>query len=137
MNKIFLMGRLTRDPEVRYSQTGETQNTVAKFSLAVGRKLKREGEPETDFFNCVTFGKQAEFVERYLKKGSKILVTGHVENDNYTNKEGAKVYNVQVILEEIEFAESKQTSQEGTAKTPQQAPKEPTNAPSEQETYFS
>ena len=137
MNKIILMGRLTRDPEVRYSQSGETQNTVAKFSLAVGRKIKREGEPEADFFNCVTFGKQAEFVERYLKQGSKVLVTGRVSNDNYTNKEGNKVYSVQITLEEIEFAESKQASQEGTAKAPQQTPKEPANAPSEQETYFS
>lgn len=109
MNKIILMGRLTRDPEVRYSQ-GASQTAVARFSVAVDRRIKREGEPDADFFNCTSFGKQAEFVERYLHKGTKILLSGRVQNDNYTNKEGQMVYSVRIIAEEIEFAESKNAS---------------------------
>lgn len=109
MNKIILLGRLTRDPEVRYSQ-GENSMAIARFSLAVNRRYKREGEPEADFFNCTAFGKQAEFVEKYLKQATKILLSGRVQNDNYTNKEGQKVYSVQIMIEEIEFAESKATS---------------------------
>nr|WP_315101062.1 single-stranded DNA-binding protein [uncultured Catonella sp.] len=107
MNKVILMGRLTRDPEVRYSQ-GDSQLAIGKFSLAVDRRFKKQGDTVTaDFFNCTAFGKQAEFVEKYLKQGTKILVIGRVQNDNYTNKEGQKVYSVQIIVEEIEFAESK------------------------------
>ncbi|MCI9437987.1 MAG: single-stranded DNA-binding protein [Lachnospiraceae bacterium] len=109
MNKVILMGRLTRDPEVRYSQ-GASQTAVARFSIAVDRRFKREGEPDADFFNCTAFGKQAEFVERYLHKGIKILLTGRVQNDNYTNKEGQMVYSVRVMVDEIEFAESKNAS---------------------------
>ena len=86
MNKIILMGRLTRDPEVRYSQ-GESSLAIGRFSLAVDRRFKRQGEAEADFFNCTAFGKQAEFVEKYLKQGTKILLSGRVQNDNYTNKE--------------------------------------------------
>ena len=104
------MGRLTRDPEVRYSQ-GEGQMAIARFSLAVDRRFKRQGDTVTaDFFNCTAFGKQGEFVEKYLKQGTKVVVTGRIQNDNYTNKEGQKVYSVQVIVEEIEFAESKNAS---------------------------
>ncbi len=114
MNKIILMGRLTRDPEVRYSQ-GANQTAVARFSLAVDRRFKREGDPDADFFNCTSFGKQAEFVEKYLRQGTKVVVTGRVQNDNYTNKEGQKVYSVQIIVEEIEFAESKNASAGGGA----------------------
>ena len=99
MNKVILMGRLTRDVEM-FGQ----KSKVARFCLAVDRTY---GEDETDFFNCVSFGKQAEFVEKYLKKGSKVLISGRVQNDNYTNKEGQKVYSVQILVEEIEFAESK------------------------------
>ena len=109
MNKIILMGRLTRDAEVRYL-SGEKSIAIAKFSLAVDRRFKREGEAEADFFNCTAFGKQAEFVEKYLKQGTKILLTGRVQNDNYTNKEGQKVYSVSIMAEEIEFAESKGNS---------------------------
>lgn len=114
MNKVILMGRLTRDPEVRYSQ-GASQTAVARFSIAVDRRFKREGEPDADFFNCTAFGKQAEFVERYLHKGIKILLTGRVQNDNYTNKEGQMVYSVRVMVDEIEFAESKNASASGGA----------------------
>lgn len=106
MNKVIMMGRLTRDPEVRYSQ-GEQAVAIARFSLAVDRRVKRTGEPEADFFNCTAFGRQAEFVEKYLRKGTKIVLTGRVQNDNYTNKDGQKVYSVQVLVEELEFAESK------------------------------
>ena len=106
MNKIILMGRLTRDPDIRYSQ-GENQLAIARFSLAVDRRFKRQGDPDADFFKCTAFGRQAEFVEKYLKQGTKILLAGRVQNDNYTNKNGEKVYSVQIIAEEIEFAESK------------------------------
>ena len=109
MNKAILMGRLTRDPEVRYSQ-GASQTAVARFSIAVDRRFKREGEPDADFFNCTAFGKQAEFIERYLRKGVKVVVCGRIQNDNYTNKEGQMVYSVRVMVDEIEFAESKNAS---------------------------
>lgn len=109
MNKVILMGRLTRDPEVRYSQ-GASQTAVARFSVAVDRRFKREGEPDADFFNCTAFGKQAEFIERYLRKGVKVVVCGRIQNDNYTNKEGQMVYSVRVMVDEIEFAESKNAS---------------------------
>ncbi len=109
MNKVILMGRLTRDPEVRYSQ-GASQTAVARFSIAVDRRFKREGEPDADFFNCTAFGKQAEFIERYLHKGTKIVLSGRVQNDNYTNKDGQMVYSVRVMVDEIEFAESKNAS---------------------------
>ena len=109
MNKVILMGRLTRDPEVRYSQ-GASQTAVARFSVAVDRRFKRNGEPDADFFNCTCFGKQAEFVERYLHKGTKIVLSGRVQNDNYTNKEGQMVYSVRIMVDEIEFAESKNAS---------------------------
>ena len=121
MNKIILMGRLTRDPEVRYSQ-GEKSTAIASFSIAVNRKFKRENEPEADFFNCTAFGKQGEFVEKYLKQGTKILLSGRVQNNNYTNKEGQKVYSVQIMADEIEFAESKAAASEGSGT--------PTNTPS-------
>ena len=111
MNKVILMGRLTRDPDVRYSQT-DSNMAIARFSLAVDRRFKKQGDTVTaDFFNCTAFGKQAEFVEKYLKQGTKIVVTGRIQNDNYTNKEGQKVYSVQIMVEEIEFAESKAAGQ--------------------------
>lgn len=109
MNKVILMGRLTRDPEVRYSQ-GANQTAVARFSVAVDRRFKRDGEPDADFFNCTCFGKQAEFVERYLRKGVKVVLSGRIQNDNYTNKDGQMVYSVRVMVDEIEFAESKNAS---------------------------
>ncbi|MCR4793423.1 MAG: single-stranded DNA-binding protein [Lachnospiraceae bacterium] len=111
MNKVILMGRLTRDPEISSSASG---TTFARFSIAVDRRFKREGEPDADFFNCTSFGKQAEFVERYLKKGTKVVVTGRLQNNNYTNKEGQKVYDVRIMVEEIEFAESKNASSDGS-----------------------
>lgn len=111
MNKVILMGRLTRDPDVRYSQT-DSNMAIARFSLAVDRRFKKQGDTVTaDFFNCTAFGKQGEFVEKYLKQGTKIVVIGRIQNDNYTNKEGQKVYSIQIMVEEIEFAESKAAGQ--------------------------
>ena len=112
MNKVILMGRLTRDPEVRYSQ-GASQTAVARFSIVVDRRFKREGEPDADFFNCTAFGKQAEFIERYLRKGTKVVVCGRIQNDNYTNKDGQMVYSVRVMIDEVEFAESKNAQGNG------------------------
>lgn len=111
MNKAILMGRLTKDPEVRYTNGGKT---IGSFSIAVDRRFKSEGQPEADFFTCVTFGKQAEFVEKYLKKGTKILLSGQIQNNNY-EKDGVKHYNTQIVVDEIEFAESKKTQAEETS----------------------
>ncbi len=105
MNKVILMGRLTRDPEVRYG--GASNGAIARFSIAVDRRFKRDGQPEADFFNCTAFGRTGEFVEKYLRKGTKVVLDGEVQNDNYTNKEGQKVYGTQIIINQIEFAESK------------------------------
>lgn len=104
MNKVILIGRLTRDVETRYS--GET--AISRYSLAVDRRFKREGEPDADFINCVAFGKQGEFAEKYLRKGMKNAVTGRIQTGSYTNKEGQKVYTTDIVVEEHEFCESKQ-----------------------------
>lgn len=104
MNKVILMGRLTRDPEISSSTSG---TTFARFSIAVDRKFSREGEADADFFNCSAFGKTAEFIERNIHKGTKILVSGRLQNNNYTNKEGQKIYDVRVVVEDVEFGESK------------------------------
>lgn len=111
MNKVILMGRLTRDPEIRVSQ-GERQTSIGRFSIAVDRRFKREGQPDADFFNCTAFGRQAEFIEKYLHKGTKVVVVGSIQNDNYTNKDGVQQYSVQIMVDEIEFAESKNASGE-------------------------
>ena len=109
MNKVIMMGRLTRDPEVRYG--GANNNAVARFSIAVDRRFKRDGEPDADFFNCVAFGRTGEFVEKYLKKGTKIVIDGEIRNNNYTNKDGQKVYGMDIVANTIEFAESKTSAQ--------------------------
>lgn len=109
MNKVMLMGRLTRDPEVRYSQ-GETPLAIARFSLAVDRRFSRNNggdQQSADFINCVAFGKQGEFAEKYLHKGTKIALTGRIQTGSYTNKDGNKVYTTDIVAEEMEFAESK------------------------------
>lgn len=118
MNKVILIGRLTRDPEVRYSQ-GDNPTAVARYSLAVDRRFKREGEPDADFINCVAFGKQGEFAEKYLTKGVKIAVTGRIQTGSYTNKDGQKVYTTDIVVEEHEFCESKGSSGSGSAPAPQ------------------
>lgn len=109
MNKVILCGRLTADPDVRYSQ-GENSTAVAKYSLAIDRKYSKGDERQTDFINCVAFGKSGEFAEKYLKKGMKILVVGRIQTGSYTNKDGQKVYTTDVVVEEHEFVESKQTA---------------------------
>ena len=109
MNKVILMGRLTRDPEVRYSQ-GENPLAIARFTLAVDRRFKREGEATADFINCVAFGRQAEHTERFYRQGLKVVVTGRIQTGSYTNKDGVKVYTTEVVVEEQEFAESKAVS---------------------------
>ncbi len=107
MNKAMLIGRLTRDPEVRYSQ-GENSTAVARFTLAVDRRFRRAGDSsEADFIGCVAFGKQAEFVEKYFKQGMKMVAVGRIQTGSYTNKDGQKVYTTDVVVEEVEFAESK------------------------------
>lgn len=123
MNITHLMGWLTRDSEIRYAQN-QNSTTVARFSLAVPKKIKREGEPDSDFFNCTCFGKTAEFVEKYIHKGTKIIITGRIENDNYTNKEGQKVYGVKIVVEEIEFAESKRPEENNMDKDNRQGNEE-------------
>ena len=114
MNKTILMGRLTRDPEVRYSQ-GDNASAVARFSLAVDRRFKKDGEQTADFINCVAFGKTAEFIEKYGHKGTKFVVEGRIQTGSYTNKDGQKVYTTDVVVEQVEFAESKNSSGEGVA----------------------
>lgn len=116
MNKIVLMGRLTRDPELRYGGTDQT--AVAHYSIAVERRVRKDGDPEADFFNCVSFGKQAEFIERYLRKGMKVALDGEMRNNNYTNKEGRMVYTMQVVTSNIEFAESKRAAEEHLESAP-------------------
>ena len=107
MNKVILMGRLTRDPEIRYS-SGENQTAVARYTLAVDRRFRRQGDEQTaDFINCVVFGRGAEFAENYLHQGTKIVATGRIQTGSYTNKEGQKVYTTDVVVEDQEFAESK------------------------------
>lgn len=106
MNKVVLMGRLTRDPEVRYSQGSEPM-AIARFSLAVDRRKKTEGQPTADFISIVAFGRLGEFAEKYLRKGTKITMSGRIQTGSYDNKDGQKVYTTDVIAEEIEFAESK------------------------------
>lgn len=118
MNKVILMGRLTRDPEVRYTQ-GDNAMAIARYSLAVDRRFKRDGEPDADFINCVAFGKSGEFAEKYLKKGTKVAVVGRIQTGSYTNKDGQKVYTTDVVVEEQEFAESKNS---GSSDNNQSAP---------------
>ena len=109
MNKVILMGRLTRDPDVRYS-AGENSTAVARYTLAVDRRFHRDGDATADFIGCVAFGRQAEFAEKYLKKGLKILVSGRIQTGSYVNQEGNKVYATNVIVEEHYFAEGKKLS---------------------------
>ena len=117
MNKVIMMGRLTRDPEIRYSQ-GANTTCVARYTLAVDRKFKQEGQPNADFINCIAFGKLGEFAEKYLHKGTKIAVTGRIQTGSYTNKDGQKVYTNDCVVERHEFCESKSQS----SSQPQPAP---------------
>ena len=114
MNKVILMGRLTRDPDIRYTQ-GDNSMAIARYTIAVDRRMRRdaaEGQQTADFIGCVAFGRQAEFAERYLHQGTKILATGRIQTGSYVNKDGQKVYTTDVVIEDQEFAESK-AAQEG------------------------
>lgn len=120
MNKVILMGRLTRDPEMRNSN-GESNTTIARYTLAVDRRYKREGEAGADFISCVAFGRSAEFAEKYFRQGLKIVITGRIQTGSYTNRDGNKVYTTDVVVEDQEFAESKAAAQEANSR-PQQKP---------------
>ena len=110
MNKVFLCGRLTADPEIRYS--ANNNQPVAHYTIACDRRFKREGEQSADFIRCVAFGKSAEFAENYLNKGTKIIVEGRIQTGSYTNKDGNKVYTTEIVVESQEFAESKSANQQ-------------------------
>ena len=107
MNKVILMGRLTRDPEVRYS-AGDNSMAIARYTLAVDRRFKRDGEATADFIGCVAFGRSAEFAEKYFRQGLKVVVSGRIQTGSYTNRDGQKVYTTDVVVEDQEFAESMQ-----------------------------
>ena len=107
MNKVILMGRLTRDPEVRYSQGGENPLAIARYTLAVDRRFRRDGEQTADFISCVSFGRTAEFAEKYFRQGMRVLVSGRIQTGSYVNKDGQRVYTTEVILDDQEFADSK------------------------------
>ena len=128
MNKVILMGRLTRDPEVRYSQ-GENATAVARYTLAVDRRFKRDGEATADFINCVAFGRAAEFAERYFRQGIRIVITGRIQTGSYTNRDGVKAYTTDIVVEEQEFAESKAASDQNSGSFRAAAPA-PSPAPS-------
>ncbi|MCR5784701.1 MAG: single-stranded DNA-binding protein [Eubacterium sp.] len=119
MNKVILVGRLTRDPDVRYSQSADQPMAIARYTLAVDRRGRRDNTGDNsqtaDFIGCVAFGRQGEFAEKYLRKGTKIAVTGRIQTGSYTNKDGAKVYTTDVVVEEHEFVESKSASEANTA----------------------
>lgn len=121
MNRVVLLGRLTRDPEIRYS--GQDQNmAVARYTLAVDRKYKREGEQSADFIQCVTFGKSAEFAEKYLQKGTKIAIAGRIQTGSYKDQEGRTIYTTDVVVEEHDFAGAKNETTNDTQEPAQQAP---------------
>lgn len=123
MNSVIICGRLTADPKISYGQ-GEN-SAVARFTVAVERKFKREGQPTADFINCVAFGRRAEFAEKYLHKGIKMNFVGHIQTGNYTNKDGQKVYTTDVIIDDQEFCESKNASQQNAETAPAQTESAP------------
>lgn len=131
MNKVILMGRLTRDPDIRYS-TGDQTMAIARYTLAVDRRGRRDqnndNQQTADFISCVAFGRSAEFAEKYLRKGLKICVTGRIQTGSYTNKEGQKVYTTDVVVEDHEFAESKNASGGGDSYSQAPAPSAPSDA---------
>ena len=124
MNKVILMGRLTRDPQIKYSQ-GQESMAIARYTLAVDRKYKRDGDQTADFISCVAFGKTAEFAERYLKQGTKLIVEGRIQTGSYTNRDGQKVYTTDVVVENCEFAESKNAGENNQGSSTQNTPQAP------------
>ena len=121
MNKVILMGRLTRDPDIRHS-AGENSTAVARYTLAVDRRYKRDGEAGADFISCVAFGRSAEFAQKYFHQGLKVVVTGRIQTGSYTNRDGNKVYTTDVAVEEQEFAESKAAAGQGENSRSEQKP---------------
>ena len=123
MNKVILMGRLTRDPNVRYTQQNSSQESmcVARYTLAVDRRGARDGQQSADFISCVAFGKNGEFAEKYFKQGTKIAITGRIQTGSYTNRDGQKIYTTDVVIEEQEFAESRAESDANRANFQHQA----------------
>ena len=117
MNKVVLVGRLTKNPEVRYSQ-GENSMAVARYTLAVNRRFRRENEPEADFIRCVVFGRSAEFAEKYFFQGMRVSVSGRIQTGSYTNGDGVRVYTTDIVVEEQEFAESKAVNEARAADAP-------------------
>lgn len=116
MNKVILIGNLTRDPEISRKQGDNGKTTIiGKFDLAVGKKFRSENGPDSDFFHCVIFGKSAEFLEKFFKKGTKAAISGRIENNNYVNKDGDKVYGFNIIVDELEFAQKKSKENEETS----------------------
>ena len=116
MNKVILIGRLTRDPEVRYTQA-ENSTAIARYTLAVDRRFKKDGEQSADFISCVAFGKAGEFAEKYFKRGTKVMVEGRIQTGSYTDRNGNKVYTADVVIENQEFAESKGNNQGSRTQT--------------------
>lgn len=141
MNKVILIGRLTRDPEVRYS-TGENALAIARYTLAVDRRFHKDGETNADFISCVSFGRNAEVAEKYFRQGLKISVSGRIQTGSYTNRDGQKVYTTEVVVEEQEFVESKSNSsnnsqhpQQPSQQPQQQAPRQQQNSGNQQNQY--
>ena len=129
MNKVILMGRLTKDPDVRYSQ-GENAVAVARYTLAVDRRFKKENEATADFISCIAFGRAAEFAEKYFSQGIRIIVSGRIQTGSYTNRDGNKVYTTDVVVEEQEFAESKAVSDSHVGQVASMGAPAPTPTPS-------
>ena len=128
MNEVVLVGRLTRDPEVRYSQ-GNNATAVARYTVAVDRRFKRDGEPTADFIPCVVFGRSAEFAEKYFRQGMRVSISGRIQTGSYTNKDGQKVYTTEVVVEEVDFADSRRSDNAAPAGAPAGAPANSMPAP--------
>lgn len=124
MNTIVICGRLCRDPEIRYTGSGETTSAVARFTVAVNRRYKKNGEADADFFNCTAFGKNASFCEKYIKQGGKVVIRGAMKQDDYTNKDGQKVYSWNLIVDEIDFGEGKPSGDSAKPKASKSKAKE-------------
>lgn len=135
MNKVILMGRLTRDPEVRYS-SGENALAIARYTLAVDRRFHKDNEASADFIGCVAFGKGGEFAEKYLRQGTKIVVTGRIQTGSYTNREGHKVYTTEVVVEDQEFAEGKAASQNNSQTSAGSRQQPPPSMPTDKDGFM-
>lgn len=135
MNKVILMGRLTKDPEVRYSSS-ENALAIARYTLAVDRRFHKDNEASADFIGCVAFGKGGEFAEKYLRQGTKIVVTGRIQTGSYTNREGHKVYTTEVVVEDQEFAESKAASQNNSQTSAGSRQQPPPSMPTDKDGFM-